>query len=129
MSSDLGNNAKASVAWAGATINSDTNTDGASIIDMSGYESVMFLVHSGTRTDGSYLLKIMESDESNGSSPSEVPNYQVQETLEASNVVKKVSAKPTKRYCFVRITSTSTSSGCVFKGGQAIQSGARHAPT
>ena len=119
---DLVHNLKCSPGWAGATISTDTDTDSALVIDSQGYNAVAFAVHSGTRTDGSYVLKIMESDNSNGSSASEVGSYQVQDTMTASNSVGKVGAVLSKRYFLLRITSTSTTSGCVFKGAVVLMS-------
>lgn len=126
---DLANNLKATPGWAGATINSDTDTTSTIVIDSQGFESVMFAVYSGTRTDGSYLLKILETDDADGTTgAAEVGSYQVQGTISASNTVKKVGAKLTKRYCTLRITSSGTTSGCVFKGAIALLGGAKNAP-
>ena len=52
----------------------------------------------------------------------------VQETLTASNTVKKVEAQPTKRYCRLRITSTGVTTGCVFKEATAVLSDPKNAP-
>lgn len=126
---DLVNNVKASPAWAGATIGSNTDTTSTIVIDSLGFESVMFAVYAGTRTDGSYLLKIMETDNADGTTgAAEVGSYQKQGTMAASDSVGKVGAKLTKRYCTLRITSTGVTTGCVFKGAVAIQGGARNNP-
>lgn len=126
---DLVNNIKATPGWAGATINSDTNTTSTIVIDSQGFESVGFLVYAGTRTDGSYLLKILETDNSDGTTgAAEVGSYQVQGTVSASDTVKKVGAKLTKRYCTLRITSAGVTTGCVFKGAIAVLGGARNNP-
>lgn len=119
---DIVHNVKTSPGWAGATISTNTDTDSALVLDSQGcHETICFAVYSGTRTDGSYVLKIMESDDSGGASPSEVSSYQVQDTLATSNAVEKVGAVLTKRYAFLRITSTGTTTGCVFKGAVALQ--------
>jgi hypothetical protein len=90
---------------------------------------VAFAVYSGTRTDGSYLLKILETDNPDGTTgAAEVGSYQAQGTVAASNSVKKVGAALTKRYCTLSIASTGTTSGCVFKGAIALLGGARNAP-
>lgn len=122
------NNMKAQVGWAGATISTNTDTDSATIIDTQGFEKAGFTVHSGTRTDGSYLLKIMESDDSGGASPVEAPAYLVQNTLAASNTVAKVECKTTKRYQFLRTTSSAVTSGCVFKEATSLLSDPKNAP-
>lgn len=135
---DLANNLKATVAWAGATIATNTDTDGGSIIDTQGFEAVAFEVHVGAITDGTYVLKIMESSTSDFSTdtPTEVPAYQIaaaartftKSPTDDSNKVKKVGAKMTKRYAKVRITSTGTTTGAVFKSGVALLAGAHEAP-
>lgn len=115
--------------YAGGTINTDTDTGGGITIDTQGFEKVGFALYAGTRTDGSYLLKITETDNADGTTgAAEVASYTVQDTLTASNTVKKVETKVNKRYVRLRITSSSTSSGCVFKGAVAILSQPRNAP-
>jgi hypothetical protein len=122
-------NQKVSSGYAGGTINSDTDTTGGVTIDTQGFGKVGFTVHSGTRTDGSYVLKITETDNADGTTgAAEVGSYNVQETMTASNAVGKVETAPTKRYCRLRITSTGTSSGCVFKEATAHLSDPRNAP-
>ncbi len=126
---DLANNLKLSAGWAGATIGSNTDTDSTIVIDSQGFESVAFAVYNGTRTDGSFLLKIRETDNADGTTgAAEVGAYQVQNTITTSNVVAKVGAKLTKRYCTLRITSTGVTTGSVFKGAVAVQGAARNAP-
>ena len=131
MTHDIVHNLKMTAGWAGATINSDTNTTSTIVIDSQGFESVAFAVYSGTVTDGTYTLKIMETDNSDGTTDAaEVGSYQSQGSFAAADdsVVKKVGAKLTKRYCTLRITSASTSSGAVFKGAVALLGSARNAP-
>ncbi len=115
--------------YAGGTINTNTDTSGGITIDTQGYEKVGFALYAGTLTDGSYALKILETDNSDGTTgAAEVPSYSVQQTLTASNTVKKVEAKPTKRYVRLRITSTGVTTGCVMKGAVAVLSEARNNP-
>lgn len=129
MNQDLANNLKATPGWAGATISTDTDTTSTIVIDAQGFESVMFAVYAGTRTDGSYLLEILETDNSDGTTgAAEVGSYQVQGTISASNIVKKVGAKLTKRYCTLNIASSATTTGCVFKGAVALLGGAKNSP-
>lgn len=125
------NNQSVVPGYAGGTINTDTDTGGGITIDTQGYEKVAFALYAGTRTDGSYALKITETDNSDGTTDAaEVPTdaYIVKQTLTASNTVKKVEAKTGKRYVRLRITSTGTTSGCVFKGAVAILSDPKNAP-
>lgn len=131
MGYDLVHNVKATAGWAGATINSDTDTTSTIVIDTQGFGSVMFAVYSGTITDGSYLLKIMETDNADGTTgAAEVGSYQAQDTFAATedDKVQKVGAKLSKRYCTLRITSSSTSSGGVFKGAVALLAEPASAP-
>ncbi len=128
-SKDLANNTKAIVGYAGGTISSSTTTTSAVVIDMQGFESLMFTLHAGTLTDGTYLLKILETDNADGTTgAAEVPAYEVQDTLIASNTVKKVGCGPGKRYRTLSIDSATVTSGCVFKSAVALLSGAKNAP-
>ncbi len=123
MARDLAHNVKCSAGWAGATIGSDTDTDSPIVIDSQGFGSIAFAVYSGAIGAGTYVLKIVETDNADGSTgAAEVGAYHVQDSFGASddNVVKKVGAPLTKRYCKLRITSTSATSG-VFKGAVAMQ--------
>ncbi len=123
------NNQKCIPGYAGGTISTDTDTVSGVVVDTQGFERVGFALHAGTRTDGSYLLKIRETDNADGSTgAAEVAGYTVQQTLTASNTVKKVEAAPTKRYAVLYVTSSSTSSGCVFKGAVAVLSKSRNNP-
>jgi hypothetical protein len=131
LTEDLVNNLKMTAGWAGATISTNTDTDSTIVIDSQGFESVAFAVYTGTVTDGAYVLKIRETDNSDGTTgAAEVGSYQVQNSIAAAddNAVKKVGAKLTKRYCTLRITSTGTTTGAVFKGAVALLGGAKNAP-
>ncbi len=126
---DLVHNLSATPGWAGATIATSTDTTSTIVIDTQGFEAVMFAVYSGALTDGTYLLKIMECANSDGTTgAAEVAAYQQQDTLTASNTVKKVGADLSKRYCTLRITSATVTTGCVFKGAIALLAGARNNP-
>lgn len=128
-SKDLANNIKATVGYAGGTISSNTTTTSPVVIDMQGFESLMFTVHSGTWTDGAFKLKILETDNPDGTTgAAEVSSYGVQDTLGASNVVKKVGTGPGLRYRTLSIDSTGVTSGCVFKEATALLGGPKNAP-
>lgn len=132
-SQDLVNNIKATAAWVGATISTDTTTTSTIVIDAQLFESVVFAVFSGAITDGAYLLKIMETDNSDGTTgAAEVAAYQFQDTFILSetedDLVQKVGAKLSKRYCTLAITSSATTSGGVFKGAIALLSGSKFSP-
>ena len=118
---DLVNNVKTAPGWAGATIASNTDTDSTIVIDRQGFDSVAFALYCGTRTDGSYVLKIRETDNPDGvTGAAEVAKYQSQGTMNASNTVGKVGAALTKRYCTLRITSSGVTTGAVFKSAVAL---------
>lgn len=125
---DIVNNLKMAPGYAGATISTNTDTVSALVIDTQGYESAAFALYSGTRTDGSYLLKVRETDNSDGSTSAAEVTYQKQDTMTASNAVGKVGWKPTKRYAVLYVTSTGVTSGCVFKGAVAILGNPHNAP-
>lgn len=128
-SNDLVHNIKATAGWPGATIGSNTTTTSTVVIDTQGFESSMFAVYPGTWTDGAFLLKILETDNSDGTTgAAEVGAYEQQDTVGASNVVKKVGAKTNKRYQTLSIVSSGVTTGCVFKGAVALLDGAKNAP-
>lgn len=117
-------NLKALVAWAGATINSNTTTTSTVVIDTLGCESeVEFIVHSGTITDGSYVLRIMQTDNADGvTGATEVPSYLYQDTFAATedDTVQCVGARLSRRYCTLRLVSTGVTTGGVFKSAVAL---------
>jgi hypothetical protein len=120
---DLVHNIKAVLAWAGATIATNTDTDSAVIIDTQGFQSAAFLVPSGTLTDGTYALKVLESDSATfADGGAEVGGYQVQDSFAATddNKVKKVGPKFKKRYLKLRVTSTGTTTGGIFTQAIAV---------
>lgn len=115
--------------YAGGTISTNTDTSGAIVIDTQGYEKVGFALYAGTRTDGSYVMKIFETDNADGTTgAAEVASYATQSTMNASNTVGKVEAKTNKRYARLVVTSTGVTTGCVFKGAVAVLSQARNNP-
>jgi len=121
-------NQKVTPAYAGGTINTDTDTGGGITIDTQGFEKVGYVLHAGTVTAGTITLKITETDNADGTTgAAEVGSYTVQETLTASNTSKKVETKPNKRYQRLRMTSAS-SANIVVKGAVAILSDPRNAP-
>lgn len=128
---DLVHSVKMVPAWGGATIATDTDTTSTVVVDTLGYDSIAIGVLSGTITDGTFKLKILETDNADGSTgAAEVGSYQVQDSFVAAsdNTVKKVGAPLTKRYCTLRLTSTGTTSGGVFQGAVAVLGNALSAP-
>lgn len=128
-SNDLVHNVKATPGYAGGTIGSSTTTTSPIVIDTQGFESSMFALYAGTLTDGTYQLKILETDNPDGTTgAAEVGAYEQQDTLIASNTVKKVGAKTNRRYQTLSIVSAAVTTGCVMKGAIALLSGAKNAP-
>jgi len=130
-STDIANNIQVKKAWAGATINTNTDTTSTTVIDTQGFEGLMFAVVTATITDGTYVLKIIECDNADGTTgATEVGAYIKQESVVATddNATRKVGAKLTKRYCTLRLTSTGTTTGGVFSTAVAILGGARNNP-
>jgi hypothetical protein len=128
MLADSMQNHKVTPAYAGGTINTDTDTSGGITIDTQGFEKAGYLLHVGTVTAGTITLKITETDNADGTTgAAEVASYTVQETVTASNTAKKVEAKTNKRYQRLRMTSAS-SANIVVKSGVAVLSDARNNP-
>ena len=105
------------VALNTTAISSDTTTNGV-IIDTAGYESILFVIQSGTITDGTYTPLIQEGDDSGLSDAASVVDADLTNT-EASvafaatddNAVKSIAYVGDKRYVRLNIVSASTSSG------------------
>lgn len=110
-------------ALASTAIGSNTTTAG-SIIDTKGYDSVAFIIHGHTLTDGTYTPLINESDDSGMSGetavadsdlfvPGVTSGQEAEAALEATddNTVKKIAYTGSKRYITCDIVSTGTTSG------------------
>ena len=105
------------VALNTTAISSDTTTNGE-ILDTAGFESILFVIQSGTITDGTYTPLIQEGDNSGLSDAAAVADADLTNT-EASvafaatddNAVKSIAYVGDKRYVRLNIVSASTSSG------------------
>ena len=105
------------VALNTTAISSDTTTNGV-ILDTTGYESILFVIQSGTLADGTYTPLIQEGDDSGLSDAASVADADLTNT-EASvafaatddNAVKSIAYVGDKRYVRLNIVSASTSSG------------------
>ena len=105
------------VALNTSAISSDTTTNGV-IIDTAGYESILFVIQSGTLADGTYTPLIQEGNDSGLSDAASVAEGDLTNT-EASvafaatddNAVKSIAYVGDKRYVRLNIVSASTSSG------------------
>lgn len=96
-----------------AAITSNTTTSGTGI-DLKGYQAAMFVIKSGTLTDGTYTINVQESD--NDSTYTDVaaadlvgskPVFAATE----DNVAKKVGYIGEKRYILVQVVTTGVTSG------------------
>lgn len=115
---DLHNNIEPKVALNSAAIASNTTTDGTNIIDTAGFESVEFLLLSGSLTDGTYTPVITAGDASDLSDGAAAPAGDLIGTIAAAtfaaaddNKVKRVGYKGSKRYVRLDITSAGVTSG------------------
>ncbi|MBX4992279.1 hypothetical protein ABID08_000709 [Rhizobium binae] len=132
-SRDLHNNLGVAVALNIGAISSNTTTNGA-IIDTQGFESVEFVIQSGTLTDGSYAPTITEGDQANLSDGSATAAADLLGTAASAtfaatddNVAKKIGYKGGKRYIRLNIVSTGVTTGGTL-GATAIKGNARNRP-
>lgn len=133
MYKELYSSYKVSNALDTQAITTDTTTNG-DIIDTAEYGSLLFVIQSGTLTDGTYTVLIHEGDESNLSDASAVADADLTNT-EASasfaatddNTVTKIGYVGSKRYVRLSLVSASTSSGGTL-GAIAIQGSPITAP-
>jgi hypothetical protein len=117
---ELKNSVKAVVALNTQAISSDTTTSGI-IIDTAGFESCLFVVQSGTVTDGTFTPLIRNGADSGLSDGATVVDADLTNT-EASiafvaaddNATKTIAYVGSKRYVEFNISSASTSSGGTF---------------
>lgn len=114
---DLHNNVEVAVAFDTAAISTDTTTQG-NIIDLQGFDSVEFVIQSGTLTDGTYTPLLEESDASDLSGSNAVADANLLGTeataafgLTDDDAVKKLGYRGNKRYVRLSIVSASTTSG------------------
>lgn len=110
--------AKAAQSAATTAITSD-------VIDMQGFEGVLFITRFGTANDGNFI-KVQQGDESNLSDAADLKGTKVVSGTDPSNEVCAVDIyKPTKRYLRLHATrGTSSTLGDTY----AIQYQARKAP-
>lgn len=114
------------------TISSDTTTVGA-IIDTSGYQSVEFVIQSGTITTGVFTPVIYESDDSGMSGATAIStDYLLGTYADATftaaaaddNACKQIGSVAKKRYQQLRIVTTNSGNGAIgaiaVKGSPAV---------
>lgn len=132
MEYDLHNNVNGAVALASAIINSNTTTVGE-IIDTAGFDSLEFIIQSGTITDGAYAFLLEEGDAANLSDAAAVSADETLGDLVGfvaadDDTVKRVGSIGKKRYQRLSIVSTGVTTGVSLMGGVAVQSHARYMP-
>lgn len=130
---DLHNNIDPLVALDVAEIGSSTTTVG-NIIDLQDYQSVEFLIVSGTLVDGTYVVLLEDGDDSALGDAAAVADKFLLGTeadagfaLTEDDTVKKLGYVGSKRYVRLSIISTVVTSGGDF-GALAVLGAARHAP-
>lgn len=112
---DLHSNVKGLIALDVQDITTNTTTDG-NVIDTLGFESLEYMIQSGTITDGTYVLLLEEDDVVGFTSSSVVP---VDETLGVltgftdadDDTPLRVGSIGKKRFQRLAIVSAGTSSG------------------
>lgn len=116
------------------TIGSNTTTNGV-IIDTQNFESVEWLIFSGTITDGTYVPVIEESADSGLSGATTVGTdfllgtaANATFTATDDNVVKRIGSVGKERYQRLSLTSTGVTTGATI-GVIAVLGNARHQPT
>jgi len=115
---DLHSNIDDRVALTNQEITSDTTTVGE-IIDTSGFESIEFIIQSGTITDGAYALLLEEGDDAALADAAVLSSELTLGSLTGfvaadDDVTKRVGSIGKDRYQRLSIVSTSTTSGGFF---------------
>ena len=119
-------------ALASGTVQTGT-TNGVAIDLAQGgnnFRDVLFAIHSGTLTDGSYAVTVEESD-SSGSGYAAVDSSRVLGSLPTfastdDNVWNSFGVRPTKRYVRVVVTATSATTGGVLAATAVLGSGSNN---
>lgn len=96
-----------------------------------GYQSMMFVIQTGTLTDGTATVVLQDSDD--GSAWATAATADTQGTVPtiaatADNVIYEVGYKGTKRYVRLSITSAGTTTGGIF-GAVVVLGTPRRFPT
>ena len=114
---DLKNSVITKTAFNIQAISSNTTTAGV-IIDGLGYESSLFIIQSGTLTDGAYTILIEDGNDSGLSDAAAVADAFLLGTEAAAsfaladdNTTKRIGYCGKKRYQRLSIVSSATSSG------------------
>lgn len=132
MEYDLHSNVKQVVALDSQDITTDTTTVG-NIIDTVGFESLEYVIQSGTITDGTYTLILEEGDDSGLSDAAVVPAAEVLGVLTGfvaadDDAAKRVGSIGKKRYQRLSILSATTTTGATKMSSVAVLGHPKSAP-
>lgn len=128
---DIYNNKKVNIGLDVAVIGSNTTTVG-NIIDMQGFDSIMWEMFIGALTDGSYLPLIEDGEDAGLSDAAPVVDDQllgteVDATIAAANAISKIGYVGSKRYVRLSMVSTGVTTGATV-GATALQGHAHISP-
>ena len=130
-SKGLHHNVKQYIAFNGATINTDTTTNG-NVIDTQFFYGVEFFFQVNARVAGTVTLNVQESDTTTSGDFTDVaPQFllgsEENTALSTANSSARIGYVGQKRY--VRIQVISTSSANLYASALAVLSYPSHAPT
>jgi len=130
---DLHSNVKQEVALDSQDITTNTTTVG-NIIDTVGFESIEFVIQSGTITDGTYAFKLEQGDDSGLSDAADVPAELVLGVLTGfvsadDDTALRVGSIGKKQFQRLSVVSTGTSTGGTKFSAVAILGHPKTAPT
>ncbi|MBL4700589.1 MAG: hypothetical protein JKX85_04950 [Phycisphaeraceae bacterium] len=132
MEYDLHSNVKQAVALDSQDITTDTTTVG-NIIDTVNFDSLEYIIQSGTITDGAYALKLEQGDDSGLSDAADVPADEILGVLTGfvaadDDAAKRVGSIGKKRFQRLSIVSTSTTTGATKMSAVAVLGHPQSAP-
>lgn len=135
---DLANNIEVRRAISPAAATTDNTALVSQIIDLSGFQAMMFAILLGALTDtnATFAVLVEHGDQANLSDAAAAPDANLTGT-EASagftfaddNKVRKIGYVGPKRYVRLTVTPTGNDSGNIFLSAVAILSGSRYSPT
>ena len=133
MEYDLHHSVKQAVALDSQDITTDTTTVG-NIIDSLGFESLEFLIQSGTITDGAYAFKLEQGEDPALADATDVPADNILGVLTGfvaadDDSALRVGSIGKQRYQRLSIVSTSTSTGATKFSSIALLGDPNSAPT
>ena len=132
MEFDLHSNIKQVVAFDSQDITTDTTTVG-NVIDTVGFESLEYLIQSGTITDGAYALLLEEADVVGFTGSTVVPAAETLGVLTGfvaadDDAALRVGSIGKKQFQRLSIVSTGTSTGATKMSSTAVLGRPKHMP-